>query len=335
MPLAPPRRPIAPPRRPRCYLCGSPSLRERFSRQGGGDGDAGAYRCTSMDHRSKPPVVACGDCGLQYVPPAEVSPRLPELYSQVVDERYLKYEHARRKTFASAFRKIAPFLPPGKGRLLEVGSYCGLFLEIARERGFDAVGIEPSRWAARHSREVKGLEVLEGTLEDQDALEEGSFDVAVMWDVLEHLADPLAALRRIHGLLREGGVLCLSTLDIESWLPRLLGRRWPWIMDMHLFYFGRRVLTRMLSEAGFGVASVQVYCHHIAAEYFLEKLESLVPPGLSFLPRALRRITPRGLLVPFRFGDIKLFVARKKQAPAASREPPAASRHQRDGLTKQ
>jgi 2-polyprenyl-3-methyl-5-hydroxy-6-metoxy-1,4-benzoquinol methylase len=297
---------------PRCYLCGSPALRERFARRGRGDDDARAFRCTSMDHASKPRVVACADCGLQYVPEGEVSPRLPDLYAEVVDEKYLKYEAARRKTFASALRKIAPFLPARGGRLLEVGSYCGTFLELARERGFDCVGIEPSRWAAGHARESKGLEVHTGALEDFPAPAGGGFDVAVMWDVLEHLRDPRGALERLAGLLAEGGVLCLSTLDIESWLPRLLGKRWPWIMEMHLFYFGRRVLERMLAEAGFEVLRVSTYCHHIAAEYFLEKLESLLPWPLSSLARAARRICPAGFYIPFRFGDIKLFVARKR-----------------------
>ncbi len=298
----------------RCYLCGSPAVREKYPRSGPVVEESSAFRCTSMHHASKPRVVACGNCGLAYIPKGEVTERLLDLYSGVVDETYLKYQDGRRKTFRSVYRKIAPFLPKEKGKLLEVGCYCGLYLEIARDEGWEVQGVEPSLWAAQYCRDEMGLPVHRGTLDDCPDLKKGTFDVAVMWDVLEHLEDPRRVLYQANQLLQKGGILCLSTLDIDNWIPRLFGRRWPWFMDMHLFYFRRRIMGRLFAQAGFELVSVQPYCHHIAVEYFLEKLAHLIPRFLSWLPRALRAVTPKSLFIPFQFGDIKLYIARKTRA---------------------
>ncbi|MBL7183339.1 MAG: class I SAM-dependent methyltransferase [Anaerolineae bacterium] len=85
-------------------------------------------------------------------------------------------------------------MPPDPGRrLLDVGCHIGVFLGIAQERGWAAWGIEPSRWAAREAR-GRGLQVIEGTLDDVHLAGE-SFDVITLWDVIEHLTDPLRELR--------------------------------------------------------------------------------------------------------------------------------------------
>lgn len=294
-----------------CYLCGSTEVHERYSRASSTVEETSAYCCTSMHHGSKPRVVACRSCGLAFVPEDEISERLVEMYSDVVDEAYLRHQEGRRKTFRWAYRKIAPHLPRQKGRLIEIGSYCGFFLEICRDEGWEVKGIEPSRWAARYSREEKGLDVHEGTLDDFLAREVDQFDVAVLWDVLEHMKDPRGALRQVNRLLPRGGLLCLSTLDIDNWFPRLLGRHWPWLMDMHLFYFRRKLMGRLFAQAGFELVSTGSYCHQIPARYLVEKLKYLTPPLLSWIPGIIRALMPGSLIIPFRFGDIKLYVARK------------------------
>src|SRR5262249_8093088 len=162
---------------------------------------------------------------------------------------------------------------------------------------------------ARYARETLGLDVRTGTLSDHLPHLDKGYDAVVAWDVLEHLEDPLGELRKVHGALAEGGLFCFSTLDIENWYPRLLGRRWPWVMEMHLFYFSRTTLTELLRSAGFEVVTVFPYCHYVSVSYLFLKLQALVlgrASGGGFLGRLL----PKNLYVPFRFGDIKLFVCR-------------------------
>ena len=135
--------------------------------------------------------------------------------------------------------------------MLDVGCHLGMFLEVARERGWDVTGVEPSRWSVEQARDA-GLDVRHGTLETVHFPDE-SFDVVTMWDVVEHLPDPLAELKRMHRILRPDGLLALSTMNVDALFPRLAGRRWPWYMQMHLVYFSRRTLHNMLTKAGYRV----------------------------------------------------------------------------------
>jgi hypothetical protein len=120
----------------------------------------------------------------------------------------------------------------------------------------------------------------------------------------------MGQLEAINRQLRAGGVFAFSTLDYHNWAPRLLGERWPWMMDMHLYYFTGKVTKQMLERAGFRLLHQQSYCHIVTLEYLLSKLTALGVPAAS----ALHGLAP-GLMsklhIPFRFGDIQLYVCEK------------------------
>ena len=88
-------------------------------------------------------------------------------------------------------------------RLLDVGAHVGVFVDVARRRGWDAWGLEPSRWAVQEGRK-QGVNLIQGTLHDAE-LDSESFDVVTMWDVVEHLADPLDDIREAARILKPGG----------------------------------------------------------------------------------------------------------------------------------
>jgi len=111
-------------------------------------------------------------------------------------------------------------------------------------------------------------------------------------------------------MLAPGGVLCLSTLDIDTWFPKLMGSKWPWLMDMHLFYFDRRVVSDLLRRNGFELVDVRPYTHFARTGYALKGLSGVLP---TFLGKPMSRIAallPASAVIPVSFGDIKLFVAR-------------------------
>jgi 2-polyprenyl-3-methyl-5-hydroxy-6-metoxy-1,4-benzoquinol methylase len=292
-----------------CYLCGSDMVVELYPKLDGADVGAEAYRCTSMTHQKKPQVVQCLTCGLAAAGEMPTADELDQLYLDVVDQTYLKNKTARAKTFAHAMATISPFLP-AKGRMLEVGAYCGLFMQVAKKHGWQVEGVEPSRWASEQAK-AAGLTVHKGTLEASMGVIEGDRDAIVMWDVLEHLADPMAELKRLRDLLDDDGVMCLSTLDMDTWFPRLLGHRWPWIMDMHLYYFGHDVLEDMLQRAGFELVADMPYRHYASLDYFFEKVAAMLPSPLSHVVGFCKALAPKWIFVPFHFGDVRLFVCRK------------------------
>ena len=147
---------------------------------------------------------------------------------------------------------------------------------------------------------------------DQDLPKETAvFDIVTSWDVLEHFTDPLSELRKMNEKLKQGGILAFSTLNIKNWFPRVMKENWPWLMDMHLYYFEEEVINDMLGKSGFKLLLVDKYCHFITLDYFLVKLSSLGIPGMGFFQRLIPNKILRELRIPFSFGDIQLFVCQK------------------------
>ena len=136
------------------------------------------------------------------------------------------------------------------GRLLDVGCGPGFLLEAARERGWTAVGVDPSPFAVARARKG-GFEAHGGMLEDVD-LAPGSFDALALLQVVEHMTDPRPLLAACRRLLRPGGALLVATPNPRSLLARAKGERFNyWIPPMHCAWYTPRALVRLLDGNGF------------------------------------------------------------------------------------
>jgi SAM-dependent methyltransferase len=218
-------------------------------------------------------------------------------YRLVEDPMY----EAERESRYYTFRRVVRSLGPGNGRtLLDVGAYCGYFLDVAREGGYAAEGMELSKWAADRARSL-GFVVYGETLEARVA-SGARYDVVTMWDVLEHTAAPRAELESAFQLLAPGGSLYLSTVDIGSLAARVMGRRWPWLMDMHLHYFDRSTIARLLGEVGFVDVTIGTYTYFVSFAYLSKKLEAITG-SLAPAVRGVFRIVPGAWRLPIRLGD--------------------------------
>ena len=146
-------------------------------------------------------------------------------------------------------------LPPG--RVLEVGCGHGGFVALMRAAGFDATGLELSPAAAEKARRRFDIPVLAGPVEEQ-AIEAGSLDAVVMMDVLEHLQQPLEAVRRCQSFLKPDGILLLQTPRYpEGKVYRTMQEEGdPFLQQLkeeqHLYLFSRSSLNLLLRRAGAG-----------------------------------------------------------------------------------
>jgi dolichol-phosphate mannosyltransferase len=304
----------------RCVSCGSTHHAEVYAPRHGGHGsrlrDASPYSCATHSSRTHGSILRCLQCGLVFMRPRLSPQALVSEYAAAEDPVYLDNIQARETTFRHNLRRVRSHLLPG-ARVLEVGSYCGAFLKVAAAAGMDIVGLEPSAWAAAASRRLAAAPMHVGTLDDLPA-SAGPFDAIIAWDVLEHFADPIEELRKMNRILPVGGTLVFSTLMIDNWFPRLAGRYWPWLMDMHLYYFTEQSVRQILKKTGFSVVEDDAYCHVVTLEYLLGKLATL---GVPFSARVASLVAPTPLAkaeIPFRFGDIKFFVCRKVESAEAS-----------------
>jgi 2-polyprenyl-3-methyl-5-hydroxy-6-metoxy-1,4-benzoquinol methylase len=290
----------------RCVACGSTEQVLLYPANVAGDAPASEYRCTAGELAQHDDILECPRCGMVSSRPTLTSEEILERYAAVVDEDYLDEEEGRRELFEWVLRVMGGYVVRGD-RLLEVGSNVGLFLDTARTAGWRARGIEPSRWAVSVGRERFSVELDQRTLEELDE-PPASADAIVLLDVLEHVVDPLDALRRLRPLLGDDGILVLSTVNVAGLHARLRGERWPWLIRPHLHYFTPTTLHSLLRKAGFRMVEWSLVPRSFHLSYVANRARS----SLGLLGEASARFSELvDLKVPVGWlGDVVLVVAR-------------------------
>jgi 2-polyprenyl-3-methyl-5-hydroxy-6-metoxy-1,4-benzoquinol methylase len=169
------------------------------------------------------------------------------------DDPQRTYEASRRIMFLRRFVE--------GGRLLEIGSAGGHFLDQACVAGFHVRGIEPVAAVAMQAAERFGVEVEHGTIEHSQ-LGHGAWDVVCAFHVLEHLQDPLQALAKVHVALADGGQLVLEVPNIASALAHRYGSRWFNLQPSHhVAHYDPGSLRAALNQSGFVVRSLTTVPH--------------------------------------------------------------------------
>jgi SAM-dependent methyltransferase len=150
-------------------------------------------------------VYRCRDCSLDFLwplPSQEASAKLYDL--NYYNEGYLVHEADRSRQFANLLDKMSATAI--QGPILDVGCGTGMFLALARQRGFQGYGIEPSQAGRTIARQRYGLEVA-ASLSD---LSGKRFRTATLWMVLAAVTDPRALLRSVSNVLEESGRVIMS-----------------------------------------------------------------------------------------------------------------------------
>ncbi|TML11744.1 MAG: class I SAM-dependent methyltransferase, partial [Actinobacteria bacterium] len=176
---------------------------------------------------------------------------------------------------------------PSRGRLLDVGAAAGFFVDEAIGVGWDAEGIDIAaqvvEWGQRE------LDVPLRVAEVSDVQERGAFAAVTMWDYIEHSLDPAGELARSNELLADGGIVALSTGDLDSVAARVSRSRWHLLTPRHHnFFFSASTLVRLLDRSGFEV----VWLGHPGARYSVAHLAYKLDRGArtAVTAAAARRI---------------------------------------------
>lgn len=273
----------------------------------GDAGGAGLIPTTDRFGTALGDIVRCTGCGHMQLDRFPDEPELAQAYSAAESSDYVEEEPAQRVTARRILERIERHTRPGT--LVDLGCWTGFFLDEAVRRGWSGVGVEPSEFASTYARERLGLDVRTSGLLDAD-LEPGSFDLAFMGDVIEHLVNPHAALVRIAGTLADGGLLALALPDAGSRLARAMGPRWWSVIPTHVQYFTRPSLATLLERSGFEVLAVSTAPKAFTVGYYLARIGGYRPGLARGLVRAATalRLAERRWAPDFR--DRMLVVAR-------------------------
>ena len=164
-----------------------------------------------------PDIAKCSSCELYFRNPRPTQSEIARSYDTGGTFDAWQEEETARAVMWTRRLELIRHHAPG-GRLLDVGTGDGRFLATAQEAGYEVTGTEVSEAGASYARE-RGFEVHLGQIVDLD-LPPGSFDVATIWHVLEHVPDPGAVLRKVHSLLRPGGILGVAVPNEENFFLR-------------------------------------------------------------------------------------------------------------------
>jgi len=198
-------------------------------------------------------IVRCKKCGLFYRNP-RLSDRdeIDKYKHQIYDESYsLVEDKSKKEIFVSILNK----LEHRKGKILDIGCADGYFLALARERGWESYGIEISDFLLRKARENLGGKQIFGVPLKMANFPPNSFDVITMWDVLDHLIDPLGELTEIGRILKNKGLLIIRVRNMafhilmnKLFKKNLLGIiKKPTIF--HLYGFNNKNIKVLLEKA--------------------------------------------------------------------------------------
>ena len=228
-------------RLPLCPVCGGEEARPRY------EIEASAIR-----------LFVCADCGLGRLHPLPGLEELRDLYPdayygepgskfQPLAERLVRFVGERHISF------LARAHEPGSS-VLDVGCGRGVLLGALADRGFEVHGVELSEDAVRGAEPRAQIRIAPSLVEAGYPAE--SFDLVVVWHVLEHLQNPREALEEVHRILKPEGRLIVAVPNFSSLQARWTRGAWFHLdLPRHLYHFPLDGLRRLSEKTGFEIES--------------------------------------------------------------------------------
>lgn len=224
---------------------------------------------SSGDEPLKEQLVKCKRCGLEYITPRLKEDLVMKGYADSIDERFLSQVKGREKTFENSLKIIERIWEKPPGEILDIGTANGSFLKVAKDAGWKVTGCEPNSWMCNWCKKNYGIEITPGTIFDVNCDSE-SYDIITLWDVLEHTPDPIAVLNECARIIRPGGLVVITYPDIGSWIAKLMGRRWVFLLSVHYYYFTKKTIKTALKKVGLeNILLMKPYFQSLGLEYVL------------------------------------------------------------------
>jgi len=182
-------------------------------------------------------------------------PSLENLGKYYESEDYISHTDNKRSLFEKLYHFIKSIalknklnlinsLQPQKGRILDVGAGTGDFLSVAKNNGWQTIGVEPSE-KAKEIAKNKGVSFVAATSE----LENHSFDVISMWHVLEHVPDLDKQIKELKRLLKPTGTLIIAVPNFKSFDAQHYGKFWAaYDVPIHFWHFSKTAIKKLFEK---------------------------------------------------------------------------------------
>jgi SAM-dependent methyltransferase len=203
-----------------------------------------------------------------------------------------------KTTYGRALRRLEGLVPSRDG-LLDIGCGNGFVLELALDRGWHGVrGVEPSEDAIANAP-VRVAHMIERGFLQRGMFAPASFDAVTLFQVLDHLPDPVEVLSEVRRLLRPGGVILALNHNVDAWSARVLRERSPIFDVEHTYLYSPETMRRLFDEVGFDVISVGPVQNTYSIGYLVHLAPLPHRLKAAFLPRLKRsKVGQTTLTVP-------------------------------------
>ena len=282
--------------------------KKKFKRSQKINTDTLKVNCTNDNHE-KPALFECNNCNLIFSELANC--KFLDKYTDVQDEKYISQIIYKQSYFQKLYEKIKNEINLN-GNVLEIGSYYGVFANIANKDIKNFSSIELSMHARDFAKKNYNIDSI-----NQDPIKyldnkKNFFDCILMFDVIEHLDDPFIFMQKLNSSLKKDGKFIFTTFDMDSLFPKIMGRNYHWIMPMHKYYFSEKTLSYYLNKNGLKIYKTKNDERDISIKYLFYKLSILLPMfkkifinlgKINFLSKKNIKIN---------FYDLKIFFACKK-----------------------
>ncbi|BFM16497.1 hypothetical protein R50073_26800 [Maricurvus nonylphenolicus] len=265
----------------------------------------------AVDNHTIDECRSCGFAQVRYIPEQDV---LDDLYSAgYFDQGKYIDDYAERKEYERRNAYLKNSIDKG-GRLLDYGCALGSFVFRCSE-SYESYGADLSREAISICRDTyPDLAERFFELDRFDTGCDNYFDVITMWDVIEHLNDPVGEIAKVRRLMAMDGKLIISTPNYASLWSKLFKARWAFMTPPeHLSFFTIDSIHKFLVLNGFQVEHVATKGKFTNLAFLLYKLNRKFHSNLleRVVSKAKKSILGKIPIYVFG-GDILYVVARKK-----------------------
>ncbi|MBL8371783.1 MAG: class I SAM-dependent methyltransferase [Burkholderiaceae bacterium] len=219
-----------------CPVCGSSSQHGLFSKNGG--------------H-----YVRCDDCSMVYLNPVFTDSALTDYYRHNTGVQAMAHESEAdfyRRIYSAGMDMVQRHVHGGN--VLDIGCSSGLFLDVARERGWGTYGVELNEQEVGIAQR-KGHQVWNGTIDEIP--ETAKFSLISLWDVFEHIKDGVAYLQNLSKRLDRGGMIFLQIPSADALAARIMRDQCNMFDGLeHVNLYGESTIQRASARAGFDLVAV-------------------------------------------------------------------------------
>lgn len=226
-------------------------------------------------------VGCCRKCGFWQVLEKPKNQELFEIYNTKYFKRG-KYIIKDKATDLENKRRISWLKQNGlkKGaRILDIGCATGGFIKMARNQ-FDTWGLDISEFAVERARlNNPGIsqQIKAGRIEELK-FPDNFFDCIVLWDVIEHLWDPLRTVSKLVKILKPGGMLTISTPNIGAPSAFLMGKHWHFMtLPEHLCFFNKNTINYLFKMTGLTPLNWMTQGKWVNLGFLLYKIKKTFP----------------------------------------------------------